>query len=533
MAGAAVLAELAVVDVVGAVTVDTGRSERGDLPVHGRTSVTAGACEPAVSAVEREIGLSVVIELPQGPVERRVAIGAFGTERRLVDIVFDVAVDALIRRVVESERRVAILADDLIVLAEQREAREVVIEAHALVPVDLDVATRAIVAELTFVRVVVGVTTDTLGRRQCIGYRLDVAIGALDIRMRAEQREVRIDCVIERHVQPFSRPVTVVADRAVDAVVRIVLEMARDAFGRLRLVENVALVARLAFEICMRTGQREAAAIEVVEQRLRPVDRVVTVLTLGAVATHVLIVIDVTVDANVGSVDILLVDVAAHAGDLGVRAEQRVPALSLVVVVRVGPLGRDVAIRTDVAEIAHVAIVVGMAGNALGFSSMERLPGFVTIVADHIDVTVAQRKIGQVVIEIVTVEPRDVRIPALVVGVTTRAGRACDIGRQRMKAGSGVQVFRDVLVAVETEVALLLARETRVAVRAFGFGVGMSGDQRARADHALERAELGLSARGRSETEADDQQPAQTLEPTPGHDSKNPALVHMDGEHME
>jgi hypothetical protein len=86
-------AELAAVDVVAAVTADTS-ARQSDRAVDSRFAVAAEAVEPGMRAVEREIGLDVVIEAPYEPIERRMAKRTIRTQPRVVRVLFDVAVHA-------------------------------------------------------------------------------------------------------------------------------------------------------------------------------------------------------------------------------------------------------------------------------------------------------------------------------------------------------------------------------------------------------------------------------------------------------
>ena len=80
-------------------------------------------------------------------------------------VVLGVAFDALFVRIVKRRRRVAVFADDLGVSAEQREARQIVVETQAARPRELGVARSAIVAELHLVRIILGMAADAFGRR--------------------------------------------------------------------------------------------------------------------------------------------------------------------------------------------------------------------------------------------------------------------------------------------------------------------------------------------------------------------------------
>ena len=132
MAAAAVEAELAVVYVVGTVTVAAATA----LALHGgkRLAVAGVAGRVAVRAGEREPGPQVVIELPGQPVDRVVAGGAIVAVTPLVGIVVAVAVDANLRRVAENVGLMAAVAGSVGMCAEQREPGQVVIEEQVVLP---------------------------------------------------------------------------------------------------------------------------------------------------------------------------------------------------------------------------------------------------------------------------------------------------------------------------------------------------------------------------------------------------------------
>lgn len=102
MAAATVGPELAIVDVIGTMTICTVltqarlRSQR--LPV---AALTRDVC---VRAIEREAGLRVMVEKPLLPVDRVMAQCAIFAETPLVGVVLAMAADAVLRRIAENVR---------------------------------------------------------------------------------------------------------------------------------------------------------------------------------------------------------------------------------------------------------------------------------------------------------------------------------------------------------------------------------------------------------------------------------------------
>ena len=132
MAAPAVVSEVAVVDVVGPMTIAAALSKLG-LPGE-RPPVAALAGHAAVRTRERKAGVGVVIELPAQPVDGIVAARTIGCEPAFVGIIVRMAVDAGSRRILEDPRLMAVVALGLGVPAEQRETRQVVIEKDVLDP---------------------------------------------------------------------------------------------------------------------------------------------------------------------------------------------------------------------------------------------------------------------------------------------------------------------------------------------------------------------------------------------------------------
>ena len=108
MTATAVEAELAVVYVIGAMTIGTATPQPG-LSGEG-TPVAGVALHVEMRALQHKIGLPVVIELPLQPVHRVVAQGAVVREAVLVWIAVAVALDTLRWRIAENMGLVAGIA---------------------------------------------------------------------------------------------------------------------------------------------------------------------------------------------------------------------------------------------------------------------------------------------------------------------------------------------------------------------------------------------------------------------------------------
>lgn len=111
----------------------------------------------------------------------------------------------------------------------------------------------------------------------------------------------------------------------------------------------------------MTINEREARGREVIEGRLFPVGRRMTVLACGAIHPHVAVVLPMAADARRRGLDVLLIDMAARTRHFIVRSGKGETAKELVVVEGVRPFSLAVAVGADPAEIAQMSIVVEMA----------------------------------------------------------------------------------------------------------------------------------------------------------------------------
>lgn len=99
MASATVQAELSIVSVVPAMT---AAAIPGHGPaIAGRPDMTTDAAKLGVGAVDAEVGLGIVVEGPDAPVIRRVAVGALVAEVSLVDVIRPVAIHTFRRCAIE------------------------------------------------------------------------------------------------------------------------------------------------------------------------------------------------------------------------------------------------------------------------------------------------------------------------------------------------------------------------------------------------------------------------------------------------
>lgn len=259
-----------------------------------------------------------------------------------------------------------------------------------------------------------------------------------------------------------------------------------------RNFKAIAGVAIVTSDTEVSAGQCKTCSVEMVEEVVGPVRGLVAVLAVIAIAAHVGVVFTVTAIALRRSVDIDLVDMAADAGEIGMRPGQCIAALDLMIVERITPLSFTMAIRTLCAEVAQVLIVFDMTVVTLGAKDIvERFLWCVAVLTDRLEVTVAQWKVCQCVIESVLVEADDVGIAADVIGMAGCAGRLrVDFRRERVKSRVRRQVFGDFYMTLQAKLGLTPARKSRMTVFALGLILRMTGYDRPGHDDSFECFEL-------------------------------------------
>ena len=155
MATAAIGAEFPVVGIVCPMAVSATATD--GCHVFERAAMTGVACNIDMCAVERKVGLQIVIESPDVPADRVVAGLAAVLEVATMRIVLLMAGDAVTISVREFLAAMTCVAFVLEMHAVQRESRQVMVEKHRVLPIDLGVAAFAGHAGGTLVRVLVEV----------------------------------------------------------------------------------------------------------------------------------------------------------------------------------------------------------------------------------------------------------------------------------------------------------------------------------------------------------------------------------------
>src|SRR5581483_1247245 len=486
VAAVALLAETAVVDVVAFVTADACRRQ-GNFRGH-RSLMACLAMQSAVAAVELEMRAPVVIEVPRFPRARVMALLALRSECPLVLVVLLVTGDAARGSVLERRRRMALFALDLDVRAEQRKAREAVVEARVL-PRAFAMAALALVALLALVLVVFPVAGDA-GARELVAVEVaGMAAVALHRGVFAAQRISGVAVVVEQQRAPVLLAVTGRAFFAVARLVHVVLLVARDAGRRKLLFIKKPGVAAFALREAMFAAQRILGIAVVIEQDDFPVFVGVATLALGPELGLVRVVLAVTRDALRRRSLEPWIGVTIATIDVAMLARQRKARLA-VIEARLFPFDVGMAVGARRTEAALVFVVLLVACHALGRRLAKFLARLVAVAAFDFRsrVRAFEKEIGHPMIERARVERGDVHVAAFMLGV---ARAAFVVLEPPVIALVRLHVARHVLVTIEAAPGLRGTVEAHVALRAVALDVRVPVYQFSGREHALDRIGAG------------------------------------------
>lgn len=285
--------EPALVDIVGRVTGEAGRRqlERSRIGVRV-TVVTAGFAMRARQWVGRR---RIMIEFEERPALRAMARFAPAPEPPLVHTI-GVTGGTIERCTLEARRLVAGFAWHAGMQPAQRKPRFAVIECRGGFPARLLVARLAAGPELTLVYVVLLVARNAFGL-DLLCRTLAVARCALELAVRAPQREARLPVVVELRLLPLDRSVALRAVLAEPALVHIILAMATDAGRRNALVFLLGM-ASVAFDADMLAHERERRFRVIETDVLFPIAFVVAGLALRSKAAFMHVVLAMALDTN-------------------------------------------------------------------------------------------------------------------------------------------------------------------------------------------------------------------------------------------
>jgi hypothetical protein len=193
-------------------------------------------------AVQIVFGIPAMVEQPFRPVGVVVAAATVVAVMPTVLVIFQMTGHAgLVHFILKRIFRVAITAGQLCVFSLKHELGVPSMIESGVVPVGGVMAGFALLSASTVVRIVLGMTTKTCGRRILIG-RILVAIETRSFLMLAKQRVVGC-IVIKCRVCPFSRQVTVSAIRPERFFMSVVIAVTIIAGARRVAMQSIGSMA--------------------------------------------------------------------------------------------------------------------------------------------------------------------------------------------------------------------------------------------------------------------------------------------------
>lgn len=272
-------------------------ADHGGLDHVLRLDVTFGATGMRVRTGERKARTRRMIEDPELPAIGRVAGGAVGSQRALVDILPGVTAFAAPRCLVETLIGVTLAAGDRHVQTEKRIGRQVMVERH-VAPLRDRVAGVASLAERTAVRVGGAVAARAVLTEFLLLHHSGVAHVATELGVGTLEWKVLL--VIVGRDPPRLGGMAVAASRTHAAGMTIIRFVTTGAGAWDGIVDVAAAMAVGAADVGMAAEKREAGFTAVLEFLRAPVRRGVTVAAILSLAALVDVVGQVTADALPG-----------------------------------------------------------------------------------------------------------------------------------------------------------------------------------------------------------------------------------------
>lgn len=198
-------------------------------------------------------------------------------------------------------------------------------------------------------------------------------------------------------------------------------------------------------------------------------------------------------DALSRRVFVTIAEVACDARDVRVLAGKR--EVGLAVIERdVCPSGRVMAGGAVLAQFALMRLVGLMARKAGRGRVAVTLARRVTASASEQRVSIAQRKIAAVMIELLGRELHDVSVATLMLTVACPALQAFTADESAVKAFAAAQILSDLLMARGAQLRLAATVAAVVTVGALCFDIGMRGSNFARHEQGFDLGRAGRRA---------------------------------------
>ena len=318
----------------------------------------------------------------------------------------------------------------------------------------------------------------------------DMAVCASDRLMRAVKIVVRIPIMIEQGFRPVRVVVAAATVVAVMAAMLVILQMTPHTSLVHFILKWIVRVTIAASQLCVSALKDKLGIPSMVKAGVMPVGGVMAGVTFLSTSTVVCIVIAMTTEACGRRILISRVFVTVKTCGFLVLTEQWVVG-HVVVKRRVVPFRRLVTISAVRAKrfFVYIVIVVAIVAGARRVS-MQGI-GRMAVRACRLQVCTKQLKVRELMIKRCFSQLHDVRISAFVVCVATGTLVRAGVVKQTVIPGHGLYVGRNVFMAIKTEDPLPGAVECFVAIRTFGFKLGMTFDNLARHDESLDLGATG------------------------------------------
>lgn len=278
MATSAVSPKVGLVHVVLPVARETILGKMSVLGIGDRLLVAILARQILVSAVQRKLGLPVMIEQPQAPTVGVVALLADKAEAPLMGIVLLVASIAGQFRILEFRGGVALRARNDRMQADEGKLGHVVAEGDLAFPGFLGVTLFAALPFLFLVGVVFLVAGDAFRFQLFLIKNILVTGVAFDLLVCTAQGIFGVLVVVENGLFPIRRGVAAFALLPETPLVFVVFAMAGITAGLQFLVFGLLLVATLAFDGAVAAFQLEFGVAVMIEIGLFPPIGAMTIL---------------------------------------------------------------------------------------------------------------------------------------------------------------------------------------------------------------------------------------------------------------
>ena len=217
-------------------------------------------------------------------------------------------------------------------------------------------------------------------------------------------------------------------------------------------------MAVAAIELPVAAVQYKPRVARVVKARIAPADRAVAILALLAALALVDVVIGMAARTRRRRILKRLIFVTTKTSGIEMLANQRKTG-HVMFEFHVEPAGW----RMAVAALGAQVVLMHVIGFVTAMAVLRRFPvshvGFVALIALRICMRAEQSEVGVAVIEGKLVELQDVGVAAFMIGVTAVTGAFTGSTEAAVKAGTGVNVGRNLFVTIKTQFALLTTLE--------------------------------------------------------------------------